>query len=111
MTENTALQRARGRHAGLLTYSKSILSEVNESISAEDCEQTKLTGYKNIVAKNVEHLEAIHSEILSLIDPKDMTAEIMTHMKGLEPSYNIVAKLDLKLNELVQQQYRVNNIL
>ena len=29
------------------------------------------------------------------------------HMKGLEPSYNIVAKVDLKLNELVQQQYPV----
>ena len=84
-----------------------ILREVNEYISAEDCEQTELRGYKNIVAKNVEHLEAIHSEILALIDPKDMTAEIMTHMKGLEPSYNIVAKVDLKLNELVQQQYPV----
>jgi hypothetical protein len=71
MTENTAQQRARGRHAGLLTYLKSILSEVNEYISADDCEQTKLMGYKNIVVKNVEQLDAIHSEILSLIDPTD----------------------------------------
>ena len=54
-----------------------------------------------------KHLEAIHSEILSLIDPKDMTAKIMMHMKGLETSYNTVAKVDLKLNELFQQQYLV----
>lgn len=108
MTENTALQWARGRHTCLLTYLKSILSEVNEYISADNCEQTKLMGYKNIVVKNVEQLDAIHSEILSLIDPTDdMTTEIMGHMKGLEPSYNILAKTDLKLHALAQQQYSV----
>ena len=70
MTKNTVLQRARGRHTGLLTYLQSILSDVNEYTSAEDCEQNKLTAYKNIIVKNVEHLEAIHSEILLLIDPR-----------------------------------------
>ena len=107
MTEVTALQRAQGRHAGILAYLKLLLSEVNEFISAEDCEQTKLMGFKNIIVKNVAQLDSIHREILYLLDPKDMPAEIMGHMKGLEPSYNILARVDLKLQELAQQQYPV----
>ncbi len=100
MTEVTALQWAQGRHAGILAYLKLLLSEVNEFISAEDCEKTNLMGFKNIIVKNVAQLDSIHQEILSSLDPKDMPAEIMGHMKGLEPSYNILARVDLKLREL-----------
>jgi hypothetical protein len=79
------LGRVRGRYAGLQTYLKTILSELNEHISSESCEREKLLGFKNSVTAIVEQCATVHNEILSLIKPEEIEAEVVNHMKNLEP--------------------------
>ncbi|CAB4038851.1 PREDICTED: uncharacterized protein LOC100197852, partial [Paramuricea clavata] len=109
MEENLA--RAKGRHLGLDAYLKTLLSELNEYVSSEsgDCEQSKLLGLRNNVASIIEQLATVHNEILSLIDPKDIEPEIIRHMKALEPSHQVLAKADLKLEEIKQGQSNINS--
>ena len=94
------------RAKGLNTYLKTLLSELNEYVSSEDgdCEQAKLMGLKSSVAGILEQLTRVHDEILSLIDPKDIEPEIINHMKALEPSHQVLARADLKLEKLKKGQ-------
>ena len=105
------LARAKGRHLGLDAYLKTLLSELNEYVSSEsgDCEQSKLLGLRNNVASIIEQLATVHNEILSLIDAKDIEPEIIRHMKALEPSHQVLAKVDLKLEEIKQGQSNINS--
>ncbi|CAB4033226.1 Transposable element Tcb2, partial [Paramuricea clavata] len=105
------LARAKGRHLGLGAYLKTLLSELNEYVSSEsgDCEQSKLLGLRNNVASIIEQLATVHNEILSLIDPKDIEPEIICHMKALEPCHQVLAKADLKLEEIKQGQSNINS--
>ncbi|CAB4030027.1 integrase core domain, partial, partial [Paramuricea clavata] len=105
------LARAKGRHLGLGAYLKTLLSELNEYVSSEsgDCEQSKLLGLRNNVASIIEQLATVHNEILSLIDPKDIEPEIIRHMKALEPCHQVLAKADLKLEEIKQGQSNINS--
>ncbi|CAB4039804.1 partial, partial [Paramuricea clavata] len=105
------LARAKGRHLGLGAYLKTLLSKLNEYVSSEsgDCEQSKLLGLRNNVASIIEQLATVHNEILSLIDPKDIEPEIIRHMKALEPCHQVLAKADLKLEEIKQGQSNINS--
>ena len=48
----------------------------------------------------LDQLAVVHNEIILLIDPKDVEVEVIEHMKSLEPSYAILAAVDLKLQQL-----------
>ncbi|CAB4013066.1 PREDICTED: uncharacterized protein LOC100197852 [Paramuricea clavata] len=93
------LGRVRSRYAGLQTYLKTILSELNEHISSENCEREKLLGFKNSVTAIVEQCASVHNEILSLLKPEEIEAEVVNHMKNLEPVHRVLASTDLKLEQ------------
>ena len=84
------LARAKGRHIGLKSYLNGLLHELNEHVSSEDCEQSKLLGLKNTVLSIVEQLGTVHDEILSLLDPKDIEPAVIEHMNDLH--YSLVTK-------------------
>ena len=109
MVENLA--RAKGRHLGLSTYLKTLLSELNGYVFSEDgdCEQSKLLGLINSVTSLVEQLATVHNEILSLIDLKDIGPEILNHMKEVEPSHQVLARAELKLEKIKQAQSLSNS--
>jgi hypothetical protein len=80
---STDISRAKGRYAGLKTYLKSVLSDLNDYVSSEsDCEQDKLLGLKNNVVAIVGQLGIVHNEILNLIEPKEIGPEVVDHMKA-----------------------------
>ena len=41
-----ALGRVKGGYAGLQSYLKTVLSELNECVNADGCEQEKILGFK-----------------------------------------------------------------
>ena len=103
-TMSEALGRVKGRYAGLQSYLKTVLSELNECVSADHCEQEKVLGFKNSVATIVEQCGVVHSEILSLIKPEEIEAEVVTHMRSLEPAHRVMAATDLRLEKIYQQE-------
>jgi hypothetical protein len=103
--------RAKGRYAGLKTYLKSVLSELNDYVSSEsDCKQDKLLGLKSSVVAIVGQLGIVHNEILNLIEPKEIEPEVVEHMKSLEPVHRILATVYLKLEKLTQRPMTMSNM-
>ena len=47
----------------------------------------------------VKQLTAIHEEIFALIDPAEIEKKVLEHMKVLQPSYEILARVDLKITK------------
>jgi hypothetical protein len=100
---STDISRVKGRYEGLQTYLKSILSDLNTYVSPEsDCERDKLLGLKNSVVTIVEQLGTVHTEILNLIELKDIAPEVVEHMRSLEPVHRILATAELVLEKLTQ---------
>ena len=93
----TALDKSKGRLAGLTVYSKTLLQELDRYVSSEDCEQAKLLGLRNTVSSILEQLAVVHNEIINMLEPKDIEAAVVEHMTALQPSYHVLAKVDLKL--------------
>ena len=98
-----AQARAKGRYTGLKTYLKLTLGDLNSYISSDDCEQIKILGFKATVSGILEQLTVCHNKVISFIDPKEVEAEVIEHMKGIEPSYSILAAADLKIEQLKMQ--------
>ncbi len=67
MAENVA--RVKGRYAGLKTYLKSLLGELNLYVSSDDCDKT-VGVEEHGIAGILEQLAVVYNEIISLIDPK-----------------------------------------
>ena len=80
-------------------YLKSILGEINSCVLDDGSEQAKLVGFKASVLTVVEQLTVIHEEILALIDPAEIEKEVLEHMEVLQPSYEILAKANLKITK------------
>ena len=98
-----AQARAKGRYTGLKTYLKLTLGDLNSYISSDHCEQIKILGFKATVSGVLEQLTVCHNKIISFINPKEVEAEVIEHMKGIEPSYSILAAADLKIEQLKMQ--------
>ena len=47
----------------------------------------------------------MHEEILSVVKPEDLEAEVINHMKSLEPTYQVLAQTELKLEQFKHSQY------
>ncbi len=47
----------------------------------------------------------VHEEILSLLETDKIEAEVINHMKSLEPTYQVLAQAELKLEQLKHSQY------
>ena len=60
-------------------------------------------GSKAIVSGILEQLTVCHNKIISFIDPKEVEAEGIEHMKGIEPSKSISAAADLNIEQLKMQ--------
>jgi hypothetical protein len=54
-------------------------------------------GLKNSVVTIVEQLGTVHTEILNLIELKDIAPEVVEHMRSLEPVHRILATVELEL--------------
>ena len=106
----TELSKAKGRLAGLSVYLKTLLQELNQYVSSEDCEQAKLLGLKNSVSSILEQSAIVHNEVINRLEPKDIEAEVVERVKTLEPSYHALAKADLKLAEFTQTTSPVNTL-
>jgi hypothetical protein len=61
---------------------------------------SKLLGLKSTLLKNVEQYSIVHEEILSLTDTESVGTEVISHMKSLEPSYQVLARTDLELEKI-----------
>ena len=89
MTERLA--RAKGRYLGLQTYLKNVTGELHGHVSSEGNEQSKLLGFKNTLTQLITPYNTVHEEILSLVKPEEIGAEVINHMKSLEPTYQVLA--------------------
>ena len=67
-------------------------------------------GLKNTVSGILEQSAIVHNEIINRLEPKDIEAEVVEHMKTLEPSYHALAKADLKLAKFTQTTSPVNTL-
>lgn len=47
----------------------------------------------------------MHEEILSLVKPEEIEAEVINHMKSLEPTYQVLAQAELKLEQFKHSQH------
>ena len=47
----------------------------------------------------------MHEEILSLAEPEEIGAEVINHMKSLEPTYQVLAQAKLKLEQFKHSEY------
>ena len=103
----TEFSKAKGRLADLSVYLKTLLQELNQYVSSEDCEQAKLLGLKNTVSSILEQSAIVHNEITNRLEPKDIEAEVVKHIKTLEPSYHALAKADLRLAEFILLRLQV----
>ena len=98
----TDLSRAKGRLAGLSVYLKTLLQEFSQYVSFEDCEHAKLLGLRNTVSSILEQSAIVHNEVINMLEPQDIEAAVVEHMKTIEPSYHVLAKVDLKPAEFTQ---------
>ena len=98
----TDLSKAKGRLAGLSVYLKTLLQELGQYVSSEDCEHAKLLGLRNTVSSILEQLAIVHNEVINMLEPKDIEAAVVEHMKATEPSYHVLARVDLKLAEFTK---------
>ena len=47
----------------------------------------------------------MHEEILSLVKPEEIGEEVINHMKSLEPTYQVLAQAELKLEQFKHSEY------
>ena len=85
----TDLSRAKGRLAGLSVYLKTLLQELSQYVSSEDCENAKLLGLRNTVSSILELSAIVHNEVINMLEPQDIEAAVVEHMKTIEPSYHV----------------------
>jgi hypothetical protein len=55
-------------------------------------------------------LAVVHNEIINMLDPKDIEDAVVEHMKALEPSYHVLAKVDLRLAAFNQSTRPINTL-
>ena len=67
-------------------YLKTLLQELSQCVSSEDCERAKLLMLRNTVSSIFEHLPIVHHEEINMLEPKDIEAAVVEHMKAIEPS-------------------------
>ena len=102
MTEK--LTRTKGRYLGLQTYLKNVTGELHGYVSSEGNEQSKLLGFKNTLTQLITQYGTVHEEILSLVKPEEIGTEVINHMKSLEPTYQVLAQAELKLEQFKHSQ-------
>ena len=79
------LSRAKGRLTGLSVYLKTLLQELSQYVSSEDCKHAKLLGLRNTVSSILEQSAIVHNEVINMLEPKDIEAAVVEHMKTMEP--------------------------
>ena len=47
----------------------------------------------------------MHEEILSLVKSEEIGTEVINHMKSLEPTYQVLAQAELKLEQFKHSQH------
>ena len=47
----------------------------------------------------------MHEEILSLVKPEEIGEEVINHMKSIEPTYQVLAQAELKLEQFKHSEY------
>ena len=95
-----ALVRKQSRRKGLRTNLESLILRMNDALSDEAASKATLLGLKNNLCNAVEHLATIDEEILGLLDPDDVENDVLESCKVLDPTYGILAEVNLKLESL-----------
>ena len=99
------LTRTKGRYLGLQTYLKNVTGELHGYVSSEGNEQSKLLGFKNTLTQLITQYGTVHEELLSLVKPEEIGTEVINHMKSLEPTYQVLAQAELKLEQFKHSQH------
>ena len=63
------------------------------------------SGLKNTLTQLITQYGTVHEEILSLVKPEEIGMEVINHMKSLEPTYQVLAQAELKLEQFKHSQH------
>jgi len=89
--------RKKARRNGLRIYLKEVIGEINEVLMDESVLEAKIRGFKSSLRNVVDQLLAVDDEVLNILEPDEVENDVIESMKILEPSNEVMAKLDLKL--------------
>ena len=59
-------------------------------------------GLRNTVSSILEQSAIVHNEVINMLEPQDIEAAVVEHLKTIERSYHVLAKVDLKLAVFTQ---------
>lgn len=96
----SVLQRKFARRKGLRTNLASVIGRVEVFLSDATVDRGNLIGIKSRLNNSIDSLNEIYDEIIALLDPADIENDVIESAKVLEPTFKLIADLDLKVQAL-----------
>ena len=104
-----ALARKQARRNALRSGLVKVVDEVKEAIEDSDCREARLVGLKRRLQMNVDELNVIDDEIVNLLDPKEVEKDVGESLSLLEPTHELFASLQLKIEKFHAEALKQSN--
>ena len=105
----TVLARKKARRNALRKGLKNILDEASTALGDAETNEARLIAIKGRVVSSVESLNALDDEIVNSLDPDAIEEDVLESISVVEPTHEIVASLQLRMEKLRIEQLKVSN--
>ena len=93
-----ATVRKKARRNAMRTHFEETLTQVKNCLEDPESTETRLICLKDSLIDQSEKLNVVDEEIVNLLDPGDVEADVSDSMKFSEPTYKVLANINLRLN-------------
>lgn len=100
MSTTSAENRRVKRCEGLEMYMSDVIHQIQETLGEETPDVPKLIGQKRLLESLIDQISEVHKEILNQIEPDDVGTKIFAQMKVIQPTYEVLANIDAKVEAL-----------
>ena len=104
-----ALGRKKARRDALRSSLNEIIGEASISLENVELEQTKLLSLKVRMESSFEGLNVLDNEIANALDPEEVRDDVLANIKAVEPTYEIFASIQLRLEKLHVDTLQASN--
>lgn len=95
-----ALARKITRRSGIRTHFETTLDDVSKYLTEDVHEKAKLLGFKKSLESLVKQLDLIDDEVVKLIDPEQVEADVIESLELIKPVNEVLANIEIKVHDL-----------
>ena len=106
----SSLGRIIARRKALRIFFEKTLFEAKEYLEGPECTEARLIGLKGGLTDQTEQLNSVDEDIVNALDPADVEADVLDSLKILEPSREVIAGLELKINALKLNDSEIGSV-